>query len=304
MSIPFIHASATSPQAWKAAEGFLNMQESERPQDVVETRALGPLSMMEVAQGAGSFPDEAAPVFNLQLLTSANCEAEISYSGYKFQLRAHAGDIFLSPANADCNYLVPAAHAVLAIVIPQIAVHAVAEHVAPSFGGDFSILHSNKFSAAGLRKRMLSLWRNVGHAQALGVDAHGETMALIEDLLRLAMNPSALRQVRHHLSPHARQRVLDFIDAHLAKDVSLPKLAQVACLSEYYFMRAFKAEMGITAHQYVLQQRVYRAICLLRMTKLSITEIALDCGFASHQHMSGVFSALRGRTPLAVRRAP
>jgi AraC-like DNA-binding protein len=190
------------------------------------------------------------------------------------------------------------------IPIPQIAVHAVAEHVAPSFSGDFSKLHSGKFRSDGLRKRMLSLWRGAGgDAQALSVDAHGETTVLIEDLLRLAADPGACRQVRHHLSPHARQRLVDYIDVHLAEDVSLPKLAQVCCLSDYYFMRAFKAEMGITAHQYVLQQRIYRAIRLLRVTKLSITEIALDCGFASHQHMSGVFSTFCGRTPLAVRNA-
>jgi AraC family transcriptional regulator len=302
MSNSHIHSPATSPKAWKAAERFLRMQEMERPQNIIETRSLGPLSMMEIAQGAGSFPDVAAPVFNLQLMMSANCEGEFGYSGHKFQSWIHHGDIFLAPASCDCNYLLSAPHAIMMIPIPLIAVNAVTEHMMPSFGGDFSGLHSNKFRSDGLRKHLLSLWRGASiDAQALNVDAHGEAMTLIEELLRMAVDPSALRQVRHHLSPHARQRVLDYIDAHLAEDVSLPKLAQVAGLSEYYFMRAFKAELDITAHQYVLQQRIYRAIRLLRVTKTPIAQISLDCGFNDQAHLAHTFARVCGYPPSALR---
>jgi AraC family transcriptional regulator len=278
------------------------MQETERPQDVVSTRAFGPLSMMEIAQGAGSFPDNSAPVFNLQLMMSANCEGEFGYAGHQFQSWINCGDIFLAPASCDCNYVLSASHAFLMIPIPLMAVKAVTEHLMPSFGGDFSRLHSNKFRSDGLRKRILNLWRGAGReAQTSSLDVHGQAMVFIEDLLRLAVDPSALRKVRHHLSPHARQRVLDYIDAHLAEDVSLPKLAQVAGLSEYYFMRAFKAEMGITGHQYVLQQRIYRAIRLLRVTKTPIAQIALGCGFNDQAHLAHTFARLCGYPPSALR---
>jgi hypothetical protein len=93
MSSLDMYSPASHTEAWDAAEDFLSAQERERPQDVVETRTLGPLSMMEVAQGAGSFPDAAAPIFNLQLVVCANCEVEVCYSGHKFHSRTQAGDI-------------------------------------------------------------------------------------------------------------------------------------------------------------------------------------------------------------------
>jgi AraC family transcriptional regulator len=297
--------SAINSQAWSAAQGFVNTQATERPQDIVENRNFGPLIMAELAQRAGSFPDEAASVFNLQTMLSANCHVEVDYGGQKLHSPPiQSGGICLAPANTHCNYSISAPHVVLIIPIPLNAVKSVTEHIMPSFSGDFSALHSRGFKSDTLRNRMQTLWRAAaGDAKAPSLDPHAEALALIEQLLRLSADPIAIKPQRHHLAPHARQRVLDYIHAHLVEDVSLPTLAQVAGLSDYYFMRAFKAEMGITAHQYVLQQRIYKAIRLLRVTKLSITEIAMDCGFASHQHMSGVFNAFRGRTPQAVRSA-
>jgi AraC-like DNA-binding protein len=296
---------AVNPQTWSAAEGFVQTQATERPHDLVEARSLGPLKMMELAQDAGFFPDDASPVFNLQLVTSANCGAEIHYGGQKLHFaRVHSGNICLSPANTQCGYLIDAPNVVLAIPIPLAAVISVAEQVLPSFGGDFSALHGRWLSSDAVRKRMHTLWRAAaGDAKAPSLDPHAEALALIEQLLHLSADRHAISSPRHHLAPHVRQRVLDYIHAHLAEDVSLPTLARVAGLSDFYFMRAFKAEMHITAHQYVLQQRIYKAIRLLRDTTQSITEIALDCGFASHQHMSGVFNAVRGRTPQAARSA-
>jgi AraC family transcriptional regulator len=295
--------SVISAQPWNAAQGYLDMQAAERPQDVVETRSLGPLRMMEIAQGAGSFPDEAAPVFSLNTIISANCGVEVDYGGQKFHSTWFpSGDFVVAPANANCNFIVSAPHLYMSTPIPLAAVKSVAEHIMPSFVGDFSALHSGGFRSHTLRKRVQTLWRAAaGDAKAPSLDPHAEALALIEQLLRLSADPKAIKPQRHHLAPHARQRVLDYIQAHLADDVSLPQLAQVAGLSDYYFMRAFKAEMGITAHQYVLQQRIYRAIRLLRITKQPIAQVASDCGFASHQHMSTVFNALRGRTPQAVR---
>lgn len=302
MSNWYIHSPATHPQAWKAAEVFLSAQATERPQNIIQSRNLGPLKMMEVSQGAGSFPDEAAPVFNLQLVLSSNCQIEVTYSGQQFHSRCYTGDIFIAPANTHSNYTLSAPHAVLLNPIPLAAVSAVAEDVMPSFGGDFSRLHNNKFRSDGLSKRVLGLWHGAASdTQRVSFDANGETLALIEELLRLSVDPNALRPVRYHLSPHARQRVLDYIDTHLPEDVSLPKLANVACLSDYYFMRAFKAEMGITAHQYVLQQRIYRAIRLLRATKIPLAQIALDCGFADQAHLAHTFARVCGYPPSALR---
>jgi AraC family transcriptional regulator len=59
--------------------------------------------------------------------------------------------------------------------------------------------------------------------------------------------------------------------------------------------------MGIAPYQYLLQQRIERAKQLLKQTELSIVEIALDCGFSSHSHLSKQFRSFTGVTPKTYR---
>lgn len=103
------------------------------------------------------------------------------------------------------------------------------------------------------------------------------------------------------LSPHQLSRVLDYIDAYLAQDIKLADLAELLNISSFHFGRLFKQTTGTSPYQYLLQQRVERAKRLLKQTDHSITEIALDCGFNSHSHLSKQFRQLTGMTPKAYR---
>jgi AraC family transcriptional regulator len=50
-------------------------------------------------------------------------------------------------------------------------------------------------------------------------------------------------------------------------------------------------------YKYVLQQRVDRAQQLLQDTQKSLSEIALDCGFANQSHLNRHFTKLTGISP-------
>ncbi|MEM7064171.1 MAG: AraC family transcriptional regulator [Cyanobacteria bacterium P01_B01_bin.77] len=95
--------------------------------------------------------------------------------------------------------------------------------------------------------------------------------------------------------------VLDYIDAHLAEDIKLADLARLLDMSQFHFSRLFKQSLGVSPYQYLLQQRVERAKRLLKQTDRLITNIALDCGFNSHSHLSKQFRQLTGMTPKAYR---
>ena len=112
---------------------------------------------------------------------------------------------------------------------------------------------------------------------------------------------SQLPHYKGGLPPHHLSRVLDYIDAHLAQDVKLADLAQLLSMSSFHFSRLFKQSMGISPHQYVIQQRVERAKQLLQQTDHSIIDIALACGFNSHSHLSKQFRQVTGMTPKAFR---
>ena len=103
------------------------------------------------------------------------------------------------------------------------------------------------------------------------------------------------------LSPGQIPQVLDYIDANLEETIQLKNLAQLLDMSQFHFSRLFKKSIGLSPYQYLIQQRVERAKKLLKQTDKSIIEIALDCGFNSHSHLSKQFRQVTGMTPKAYR---
>jgi AraC family transcriptional regulator len=97
-------------------------------------------------------------------------------------------------------------------------------------------------------------------------------------------------------------QLLDYIEAHLDWNLELEDLAQQVDMSQFYFSRLFKQSLGITPHQYVIQQRVERAKQLLRQGELSLVEVALECGFANQGHLNRHFKRLTGTTPKEIAR--
>ena len=99
------------------------------------------------------------------------------------------------------------------------------------------------------------------------------------------------------------KRVCEFIDANLGRELHLDQLAQVACLSQYHFARAFKRATGHTVHQYLITVRLERAKELLAANESSIADIAFRCSFSSHANFTKAFSRSLGISPGRYRRA-
>ncbi|MDJ0680333.1 MAG: AraC family transcriptional regulator [Xenococcaceae cyanobacterium MO_167.B52] len=127
-------------------------------------------------------------------------------------------------------------------------------------------------------------------------------------------NVLAVNLLRHHtaskprlpiyeggLPPRQLSQVLDYIDTYLDRNIKLADLAKLLDISSFHFSRLFKQSIGITPHQYLSQQRVERAKQLLKTTDRLIVDIALECGFTSHSHLSKQFRQLTSMTPKAYR---
>jgi len=98
--------------------------------------------------------------------------------------------------------------------------------------------------------------------------------------------------------PSARlRRVLDYIDANLASDTSISRLAELAGISPRQFGRLFSQSTGLTPHQYILRRRIAGAKDLLLNSQLSLTEISFILGFRSQPHFTVTFKAKVGVTP-------
>jgi AraC family transcriptional regulator len=103
------------------------------------------------------------------------------------------------------------------------------------------------------------------------------------------------------LSDRQLIQVLEYINEYLDRDIKLTDLAALLGMSQFHFSHLFKQAIGIAPYQYLLQQRIERAKQLLKQSDHSIMEIALDCGFNSHSHLSKQFRQFTGVTPKAYR---
>ena len=105
------------------------------------------------------------------------------------------------------------------------------------------------------------------------------------------------------LSDRRLRQVLSYIESNLGRDMSLGDIAAVAGLSVSHFKGLFRQSMGVPVHQYVIRRRVERASNLLRENKLSISQIALETGFAHQSHLAHHMRRLLGVSPRSVREA-
>ncbi|MEM6433205.1 MAG: AraC family transcriptional regulator [Cyanobacteria bacterium P01_D01_bin.115] len=99
------------------------------------------------------------------------------------------------------------------------------------------------------------------------------------------------------LSSDRLRRTLDLIHASLDQSLRLETLAAAVGLDVYYFSRLFRQSMGISPYQYVLQQRIEKAKSLLQNQALTVTAIALECGFTDSSHLARQFRKTVGMSP-------
>ena len=87
-------------------------------------------------------------------------------------------------------------------------------------------------------------------------------------------------------------RVMDHVRRHLADDLSLTRLADVAHFSPHHFHRVFKKETGETVSDFTRRSRLERAVQLMRGSPdRELSSIAAEVGFTTPSEFSRVFKA-------------
>ena len=106
-----------------------------------------------------------------------------------------------------------------------------------------------------------------------------------------------------HLDDLARlRRVRDRMDRDFSEPLDVESLAREAHMSGGHLTRQFKAAYGESPYSYLMTRRIERAMALLRMGDLSVTEVCYEVGCSSLGTFSTRFTELVGMPPSAYRR--
>jgi hypothetical protein len=81
------------------------------------------------------------------------------------------------------------------------------------------------------------------------------------------------------LLAHLRE-ARDHIDRHYDEPLGLDRLAAIAAVSKFHFVRSFEVTYGETPIRYLTRRRIERAQDLLRHANLTVTEVCMLVGFS------------------------
>jgi AraC-like DNA-binding protein len=93
------------------------------------------------------------------------------------------------------------------------------------------------------------------------------------------------------------RRVRDRIDREYTQPLNVEALAHGVHVSAGHLSREFKAAYGESVYSYLMTRRIERAMSLLRMGEMSVTEVCFAVGSSSLGTFSTRFTELVGMPP-------
>ena len=140
---------------------------------------------------------------------------------------------------------------------------------------------------AELQKTVHDAWQ----WEELCLSVAGEVLGRLADDAQPGRRRSSTRDERRVSD------ALQVIETRYEEPLSIAELASAACMSPYHFMRTFRDVVGVTAYQYLLQTRLWRAAIGLGTTRAPISAIAFDAGFGDLSTFAEAFRRVFELTP-------
>jgi AraC family transcriptional regulator len=221
--------------------------------------------------------------------------------------RIKKGSFFLTSGGApyDCRWkaLSPEPFETMAVFIELPLLQRALEEV---FGGDAAQARLRDVSAfidVALNAFMEQIRNELLRRRASPLFLQGIAQAIA---IHLARNYAETVNTSHGISPslpgYKLRQITDWMAEHVAEEFNLDRLAAQAGLSKFYFNRLFKSAIGASPSHYHINLRMNEAKRLLRETKKSVVEVALDVGYANPSHFPQLFRRETGLPPSDYRR--
>jgi AraC-like DNA-binding protein len=155
------------------------------------------------------------------------------------------------------------------------------------------------------QKQILTKLRQLSCLQ-FEADTEFQTRNLLSEIWLLL-----LQEIKHADSSifHAPQKnqdriltMISYIHENFSEKLTLEEIAASASVSTRECLRCFRDSIHQSPMDYLIEHRVRTAQKLLTATNLSITDIALRCGFNSNSYFTKIFHRICGKTPNAYRK--
>jgi araC-type DNA-binding domain-containing proteins len=112
-------------------------------------------------------------------------------------------------------------------------------------------------------------------------------------------SPDAPRKQEEYIEKFIE--ICNYISAHCSDELNLEAVASMSGFSKFYFSRLFKQFTNVSFYKYVNQKRIEKAAKMLTKPNISITNVALSCGFESLSSFIRMFKIVKGCTPTEFR---
>jgi len=146
-------------------------------------------------------------------------------------------------------------------------------------------------------------------ALAMVEEDHGRDLALrvARELVMFLKRPGGQSQFSANLAAQTAEKshireVQEHVLLHLKTDLSVPRLAKLAGMSERNFTRVFHEETGMTPAQFVEKARIDEARRQLEDSDDPLKRLAANVGYANLDAFSRAFNRRIGVSPSEYRR--
>ena len=211
------------------------------------------------------------------------------------------GAAWIVPAGDPVSMQVDPLHMIVRITIDPLRADEMLEEEKGD-GRHVELRRAYGVDAPQLRHLMMALAAEADPRTATGLaSVEALTAAMSHQLsIHAGVQSPVPAPARGGLSPAARRRVLELIDAQLDSHLSIDMLAREAGLSPAHFARAFKQTIGEAPHRFLLSRRLERARHLIERCGAQLSDVAARSGFADQAHFTRHFKRKFGITPGAL----
>jgi AraC family transcriptional regulator len=200
--------------------------------------------------------------------------------------RADAGTVVFNPAGTthQDRFVTPDGRFLTISIDPE-RVRSLREVTRHSLEGDPIALKEPRARWLGRR-----LYEELGVADP--------SSALVLEGLALELIGQATRETSaRRARPGWLVRAAELLTDRCSEAITVAEIAGIVGVHPWHLTRCFRAAYACTPGEYQRQCRAEMAVALLRQTRLSLSEIALRCGFADQSQFTRSFRRTLGITP-------